>query len=177
MRMIAILAACALTLAPAGMATAQDHIASKIINDPTAPNIVGAKGALRDDAEVTGGKALRVTVTRAGKNNWDSVVETPVKKAVKAGDQLVLAFMARLVKADGGAATATLPYNAVQFTTAPYNGVVSGPVEVGPEWKQHEVRGRADKDYAAGTLKTTIQLGNAKQVVELGPVVLLNMGQ
>lgn len=177
MRSSIALAVCAFVCTPISSATAQDDIASKIINDPAEPKITGAKGALRQDAQVTGGNALRVTVPRAGKNDWDSVVETPVTKAVKAGDQLVMVFMARLEKAGDGSASATLPYNAVQLTSAPYTGVVSGPVTIGPEWKQYEVKGRADKDYAAGTLKTTIQVGNAKQTIELGPIVLLNMGR
>lgn len=54
----------ALSLAIAAPAAAiqGDDIASKIINDPSAPQIVGAKSAIRNDASVQGGKALRVVI-------------------------------------------------------------------------------------------------------------------
>lgn len=165
-------------IAPASIAVAQDDdIASKIINDPGAPEVRGAKAKLVNDPNAQGGKALRVTVAKKGANAWDSVVESAVKKPIKAGDQLILAFQARLHQGDGGATTGTLPYNAVQLSAAPYSSVVQGSADIGPEWELQEIKGKADKDHAAGTAKVTIHLGNAKQTVDLGPIVLLNMGQ
>lgn len=171
------LALALLLMTPAAISAAQDDIASKIINDPGAPVIRGAKAKLIDDANVQGGKALRVTVAKKGVNAWDSVVESAVKKPIKAGDQLILAFQARLQQGDGGATTVTLPYNAIQLSAAPYSSVVQGSVDIGTEWKLQQIKGKADKDYAADTVKATIQLGNAKQTVDLGPIIILNMGQ
>ena len=148
-----------------------------IINDPGAPAVVGASGRLRDDPGVQGGKALRVVVRGKGANAWDIAVESPVTQPVKAGDQLLLAFWARLEKGEGGAATTTLPYNAVQMSAAPFTALFTGPVEIGPEWKLHEVRGRADADHAAGTLNAAIHLATAAQTVELGPIFVVNLGQ
>ena len=170
------IAACLIALAPVA-AAAQTDLASRIVNDPSAPEVNGAKAKLVDDAAAQGGKALRVTVAKKGQNNWDSVVESPILKPVKAGDRLVLTFEARLEKGDGGATTATIPYSAVQLKAAPYTGIVSGSAEIGPEWKLHKVEGKADKDYGAGALKATIQIGNAKQTIDFGPIVVLNMGQ
>ena len=164
-------------MAPAGIAAAQDDSASKIINDPGAPEVRGAKAKLVNDAKAQGGKALRVTVAKKGANAWDSVVESAVKKPIKAGDQLILAFQARLQQGDGGATTATLPYNAIQLSAAPYSSVVQGSADIGAEWKLQQIKGKAAKDYAAGTAKVTIHLGNAKQTVDFGPIIVLNMGQ
>ena len=50
-------------------------------------------------------------------------------------------------------------------------------VDIGPEWKLHEIRGKADKDYAAGALKATIHLASAAQTVDLGPLMVVNLGQ
>ena len=160
-----------LLLAPAA---AQDL---NIINDPGAPQVNGASGRLRNDASVQGGKALRVVVRGKGANPWDVAVETAITQPVKAGDQLLLAFWARLEKGEGGATTTTLPYNAVQMSAAPYTTLFAGPAEIGPEWKLLEVRGKADADRAAGTLKATIHLANAAQTVELGPIFVVNLGQ
>ncbi len=148
-----------------------------IINDPGAPQVQGASGRLRDDPNVQGGKALRVVVRGKGVNPWDVAVETPITQPVKAGDQLLLAFWARLEKGEGGATTTTLPYNAVQASAAPYTALFTGSAEIGAEWKLHEVRGRVDADRAAGTLKATIHLATAAQTVELGPIFVVNRGQ
>ena len=151
-------------------------IASKIVNDPGAPKVNGADARLVDDANVLGGKALRVVVPRKGKNVWDINVSSPVNKPIKAGDTLLLVFSARLVKGDSGATT-TLPSNSVSLTSPPWSGVVGGPADIGPEWKTIEIKGKADKDYATGTLGAGIQLATARQTVDLGPVIVLDLGQ
>src|SRR5206468_12215991 len=99
------------------------------------------------------------------------------KKPIAKGDRLVLLFSARLEKGENGATTATLPYNAVQLTQAPYSTVISGAGQIGPEWKDIQVSGVADANYPAGALKVTIQLATAKQTVDFGPIVLLDRGK
>jgi hypothetical protein len=177
MRLIKLILCGLVALAPLSMAAGQEDLASKIVNDPAAPEVKGAKAKLVEDSGVQGGKALRVTVARKGANNWDSVVESAIVKPVKAGDRLLLAFNARLEKGEEGATTAVIPYAAVQITAAPYTGILSGQAAIGPEWAFHKIEGKADKDYPAGALKATIQIGNAKQVIDLGPIVVLNLGQ
>ena len=148
-----------------------------IINDPGAPQVQGASGRLRDDPAVQGGKALRVVVRQKGANPWDVAVESAIAQPVKAGDNLLLAFWARLEKGEGGATTTMLPFNGVQLSAAPYTALFSGPVEVGPDWKTYEVRGKAASDQAAGTLKATLHLAAAAQTVDLGPIIVVNLGQ
>jgi hypothetical protein len=154
-----------------------DTIASKIVNDPGAPQVNGASGRLVDDAKVMGGKALRVLVSRKGKNAWDISVASALKKPVRAGDTLLLVFPARLEKGENGVSTTTLPWNAVSMTSPPWSGVIGGPADIGPEWKTVEIKGKADKDYAAGSLSVGIQLATARQTVDLGPIVVLDLGQ
>ncbi len=174
MKRFAFALACAfagLLLAPAA---AQDL---NIINDPATPQVNGASGRLRDDPAVQGGKALRVVVRAKGANPWDAAVESAITQPVKAGDELLLAFWARLEKGEGGATTTTLPFNGVQLSAAPYTTLLSAPAEVGAEWKLHEVRGRVSADHPAGSLKATIHLATAAQTVELGPIFVVNLGQ
>jgi hypothetical protein len=170
-------AAVMLCLALAAPATAAPDLAQQIVNDPASPDVTGAKAALFDDATVQGGKALRIQVPAAGRNPWDSALASPVKKPVKAGDNILLAFYARLEKGDKGATAATLPFAGLQLADAPWTPIFHEPVEIGPEWKLVQVKGKADKDYAAGTLRVTVQLATAKQVVDVGPVILLDQGQ
>lgn len=169
-------ALCLAIAAPAA-AVQGDDIASKIINDPSAPQIVGAKSSVRKDDQVQGGKALRIVVPAKGKNNWDAFASSPIQKPVKAGDNLVLAFWARLEKGEGGATSSTLPFAGVQVSSPPYPSLFNEAVQVGPEWKLHQVKGKADKDHAAGTIGVSIHMANAKQTIDLGPVFVLNMGQ
>ncbi|HEX8239947.1 MAG TPA: hypothetical protein VF574_09440 [Allosphingosinicella sp.] len=156
---------------------APDDIASRIINDPGAPQVTGASAKLRDDPGVQGGRALRIQVAGKGANAWDVAVGSAIQKPVRTGDRLVLAFWARLAKGEGGLATATLPYNAVQLASAPYSPLFSGPATIGPEWKLYEVRGKSDRDYAAGALNATLHLATGKQTVDIGPVIVLDLGQ
>lgn len=177
MSALKLVAAALLATLSAGATAAQDDLASKIVNDPGNPQVTGARAALRADPAVQGGKALRIDVARKGQNPWDAAVGGPVVKPVRAGDNLVLVFSARLEKGENGATTATLPYAAVQLAAAPYTTLFSGSNPIGPDWKSIQVTGKADKDYPANALKVTIQLATAKQTVDFGPIVLLDMGQ
>ena len=167
----ASLALAALSFAPA---SAQEL---NIINDPGKPQVLGASPKTRDDPDVQGGTALRIAVKGKGANPWDVAVQTAIEKPVKAGDELLFAFWARLEKGADGATSATLPYNAVQLSAAPYSSLFVAPVTIGPEWKLHEVKGKADKDWAAGTLNATIHLATAQQTVDLGPIFVVDLGQ
>jgi hypothetical protein len=152
-------------------------IASKIVNDPSAPEVRGVKGKLIDDPQVTGGKALRVEVPRKGQNAWDISVNSALKKRVKAGDTLLLVFPARLVEGENGATSTTLPWNSVSLTSPPWSGVIGGPADIGREWKMIEVTGKADKNYAPGALAAGVQLATARQTIDLGPLIVLDLGQ
>jgi hypothetical protein len=177
MRHARLIAAALLAATPVAVAFAQADLAAKIANDPGAPEVNGAKGQLVQDPGVEGGTALRVAVARKGQTNWDSAVKSTVTKPVRAGDTLVLAFDARLHEAPRGATSVAIPYTAIQLKAAPYTGVVTGDVTVGPDWAYHRLEGKADRNYPAGALKATIQIANARQTIDFGPIVVLNMGQ
>lgn len=162
--------------ANAGAAAQTGDIGDKIVNDPGAPQVNGAKAVLRSDPRVQGGKAIRIAIAAKGKNVWDSSIGSALTKPVKAGDHLVLAFWARLEKGENGART-TLPYNAIQLASAPWSPLFNSAVEIGPEWKMLEVKGTADKDYPAGALTATMQLATARQTIDFGPIIVLDLGR
>lgn len=160
---------------------ADDDIVNRIISVPVpqAYRVDGPHGAGRvhSDPAVQGGKALRVTVNQPNAEAWRVNVSVPIRQAVHAGDNLVLAFWARLERGDNGAATSVLPNNTVQLAAAPYSSLLAGPVTVTPEWKMFEIRGRANRDYAAGELNVSMHMANERHVVDIGPVFVLDMGQ
>ena len=109
----------------------------------------------------------------------DGVVEHSARLEIldQAGDRLVLAFYARLEKGENGATSVTLPFAGVQLASDPYTPLFNQPVVIGPEWKLVQVSGAANKDYAAGTLKAAIHLATAKQVIDFGPVAVIDLGK
>jgi hypothetical protein len=186
---IRTLAACLLVLTPLAPAAAQqqpsaeDDILSRVISvpNPRAYRVdgtqAGARSQVRNDAGVQGGKALRVEVPGRSEQAWTTAVAVPINRAVRSGDNLVLAFWARLERGDNGATTASLPYNAVQLSASPYTALFSGGVTVTPQWQMFEVTGRASRDHAADTLNVAIHLATGRQTIDIGPVFVLNMGQ
>jgi hypothetical protein len=158
-----------------------DDLVNKMINRPpvTAWHLDGVSGKpnVRNDPAVQYGKAVRVDVPGKGEHPWSIAASNPIDKPVKAGDNLILAFWARLEKGENGATTATLPYNAIQMSHDPYTAVFTAPATIGPEWKMVEIRGKADHAYAGGQLNVSIHLATGKQIVDLGPVFVLDMGQ
>ncbi|MFL6734706.1 MAG: hypothetical protein ACJ8EY_08420 [Sphingomicrobium sp.] len=171
MKRVKLAIACLLAATPISAVSAQDYAASAL-NDPAPAGLAayGAQSSVVDDPKVPGGKAFRVTVAAKGANDWDAAVLAPLKQPVKKGDELVLAFWARVVTGPNGATTLTLPWNNVSLSSAPWTGVIGGPVTIGPDWKLYEVRGLADKDYAAGMLHASMQVATGKQTIDFGPV-------
>ena len=178
-RRFAALVLLAAALGAAPQASAQDDLVDRIISVPVPDQyrVEGARGRVRTDSTVQGGKALRVPVPGRSDQPWTVQVAVPISRAVQAGDELVLAFWARLEEGEDGATSASLPFNAVQLAAAPYTAVFSGPATIGPEWAIHEVRGRADRDYAEGALSVSMHLATGRQTIDIGPVFVLDMGQ
>jgi len=176
--------AAALAAAPPAAAQQQqaaDDIASRIISVP-APSRYRVDGVrsgarVRSDNRVQGGQALRVPVPGRAEQTWAISVAVPITQPVHRGDNLVLAFWARLESGENGATSTILPYNAVQMSAAPYTALFTGPATIDGEWKLHELRGRADRDYPAGALNVSMHLATARQTVDIGPVFVLNLGQ
>ena len=157
--------------------SSEDALAEKVITN-TNPASFQAYGftpapKLVNDKAVQGGKALRLPLTGTG-DSWSMGVNVPLLKPVKAGDKLVVAFYARLNKSD--APTAKLN-GQIQLTTAPYTALFGKPFDITPEWKLLQFSGKVDKDYAVGTIGAAFHLNTGKQVIDMGPVAVLDMGQ
>lgn len=174
-------AAVALLCGGGPAAFAQEDIADKVISVPvpSAYRVDGlaAKPKVRNDPGVQGGKALRVAVTDLPSDAWKISLAVPINKPVKAGDKLVLAFWARLEQGQDGSKTGALDHVGIQVNSPPWTPIMVGTARLGPEWEMHSVEGVADKDYAAGGLGVSMHLGHLRQVIDFGPVFVLNMGQ
>ena len=157
--------------------SSEDALADKVINNTNpasfkaygfspAPKVVG-------DKAVQGGKALRLPVTGTG-DPWSAGVNVPLIKPVKAGNRVVIAFYARLSKADVPSARVAAQ---LQLMSAPYTAIFSKSFDATAEWQFLQVAGKADKDYPAGAIGAAFHVNTGKHVLDLGPVAVLDMGQ
>ncbi|HEU4960676.1 MAG TPA: hypothetical protein VFT56_09720 [Sphingomonas sp.] len=175
------LAIAALAAPAAAQDKSADDIASKIINQP-APGAFAVYNAPRPaklykDKAVQGGEALRVAIPAASDQPWSISLADPISKPVKKGDRLALALYAKVEPGEAKTTGAHIANASVQLAKAPYTGVFGAPLDIGTEWKLYTVAtGAADRDYAAGELTVSLQLATAKQVLDIGPIFVLDLG-
>ena len=181
MRLHGLAAVClsVLAVAPAPVG-AQDAagFAERLANDPRVealqPYGQPIPPAVRADKGVQFGRALRVRL-KGNKEFWRIGVVSPLLKPVKKGDRIVIAFWARASGTEGGAPGRI---GRVQLEATPViRTVFEQPFDIGPEWKMYQVKGVADRDYAPRALNAAMHLDAAKQVLDLGPLFVLNYGQ
>jgi hypothetical protein len=157
-----------------------NDLADRIISvpNPNSYRVDGVRNArVRADPGVQFGRALRVPVPGRNDQAWTVAVAVPITRPVAAGDRLILAFWARLEEGENGATSAELPYNSVQLATAPYTALFHGGVTITPRWQLFQIRGNADRAYGADTLNVSLHLATGRQTVDIGPVIVLDMGQ
>ncbi|MET0904586.1 MAG: hypothetical protein ABWY10_00820 [Tardiphaga sp.] len=160
--------------------TAQEapKAADRIINDPRVPALMpyglNMPPQIRADKAVQFGKAIRLSL--AGQREfWRIGIVTPTLKPVKKGDRVVVAFWA---KAGGTKDGAPGRIGRVQLEATPVvRTIFEKAFDIAPEWTMYQLTGAADRDYPAGALNAALHLDSAKQVLDIGPVFILNYGQ
>ena len=175
---LVMLAAPLLAATPA-CAQSDDAAAQQMINDPNPATfavwgLTPAPKSVKDDS-VQGGRSVHVATTGNG-NPWDISVNVPIIKPIKAGDHLQMMYYAKLEKPNAGEATGRIT-GQLQISSAPYTVVMGSTVDVTPEWKLFTVDGRADKDYAKGSLNATFHLNTGKHTIAMGLVAVFDKGQ
>ena len=162
---------------PAPAPAAQSSIFDKAVNAPGigwmpyGPNQTAHQVAA---AEVPGGNAVQIKVAKAGANVWDSGANYPTIKPIAAGDTMMVMIFLRAPNATD-AAPVTIPVG-VGGAAPPYTPITSEPIKVGPTWKRYYVSGVANEAYAPGKANLFVQLAGAKQVIEVGPAFLIDLG-
>lgn len=175
MRRFALAALC---LAAAPTAAAGQAAADRLVNDPRVESLnpygLRLPPVVRADKDVQFGKALRMPL-KGHSDFWRIGVTTPVLKPVKKGDRIVIAFWARAVETENGAPG---KIGRVQLEATPVvRTIFEQPFEIGPAWKMYQLKGAADRDYAPRALNAALHLDSAKQVLDIGPVYVLDYGQ
>ena len=160
-------------------AQSDDAAAQAMINnpDPSSYMVWGVTPTPKSkkDETVQGGRSIHVPTTGTG-NAWDISVNVPINKPIKSGDKLVLMYYAKLEKPAAGETTGRIT-GQIQLSAAPYSVVMGSTVDVPQEWKLFTVEGRADKDYAKGTLNATFHLNQGKHTIAMGLVAAFDYGK
>lgn len=131
-----------------------------------------AKQVAADD--VPGKAAVRVQVSKAAAHPWDVGATYPTMKPIAAGDTLLVMVYLRAPNAKDAGET-SIPIGASE-ADAPYTPFADETVRVGPAWKRYFASGIAPKAFAAGKARIALQLGGAKQMIEVGPAFLFDLG-
>ncbi len=169
---LAMLGAMALT-------AAADDAAQTLVNKPADFwGIWGpAKTDMVTDPGVQGGTAKRVAISPKPDHPWDVGAYAGIVKPVHKGDVLLLAFWARAEKPPAGNDFIELVAARIYGTASPNAGVTpETSFLVGPQWKQYYESGTAMQDYPVGTLSVGMQLGSGDQIVDFGPVSVVDYG-
>ena len=89
---------------------------------------------------------------------------------------LLLAFWARAEEPPEGEQTGIISSAGLQLAASPYTALFNAPARPTSEWKLYYASGVADRAYAPAEAGVALHLAAARQVIELGPVFVLNFG-
>jgi hypothetical protein len=172
------MAIAATLLAVASTGGAQDpNVLNRAINNAgTAWSFYGAnyKAKAVKSPGVPYDEAVQVRVSAKAKNAYETAAYSVTTKPVAAGTTLAIAVYLRAPAAAEGQ-TIPLPIQ-VSEANAPYAAIASDTAQVGPQWKLFYASGKPAKAYAAGEVRALVHLAGDKQLVELGPVFLVDLG-
>lgn len=163
--------------APAAPA-ATDDVLQKAINLPgTNWSIYGAgqKSKLGKTVGVPGEQAMRVQVTAKGANAWDVGALSPIQKPIAADDAILVAAYLRAPELKEGETT-TIAFLGATEAAEPYGNIAATSMPITNQWKLYYASGKAPRAFTANQARVTVHLANAKQVIELGPVFVLDFG-
>lgn len=164
--------------APPPAPAAGGGLNAKMINNPIAPwNAYGVnqKSVVLDRDGPQGYPATRVTITAKGANAWDAGVVMPVPKEIAAGDVIYIAVFLRAPDAKDGE-TVPMPFLGVTGATPPYTALATDHAAITNQWAQYYAVGTARQAYPAGGAQATVHLAGDKQVIDVGPVRVFDLG-
>lgn len=159
--------------------SAEALFAQRLVNDPRAdalrPYGQPIPPTVRTDKDVQFGKALRIQISSPTPEFGRVGAITPTLKPVKQGDRIVVVFWARAQKTQDGAPGRLCR---VQLEATPVvRSIFDATFDITPEWTMYKLSGTADRAYPAGALNAAFHLACAKQVIDIGPVFILDYGQ
>ncbi|HEU4780850.1 MAG TPA: hypothetical protein VFS58_13290 [Steroidobacteraceae bacterium] len=124
-------------------------------------------------ADVLGGYAFRVRASKSA-NPWDVQASSPIAGAINEGDVIMLHYFVRAEEPAEGGSSLTAR---IQFAGPPYNSVLETTAKISGEWKSYCAFRVASATMGEKKSSVSIHLATAKQVIDLGPVMVFNFGK
>ncbi len=122
---------------------------------------------------VPGDNALEFNISEKMPNLYDIVTNLPLNEAVKKDDILIIGVVARTIKAETPDGMGLIGLR-VQQNIPPYPGFGDHAIAFGPAWQLKRFMVKADRDIAKGHGALAIQLGGAKQVIQVGRAYVIS---
>jgi len=127
------------------------------------------------DAEIPGGQFVRVDVSQKGAHPWDVGGGYPIIKPIKAGDVIFFAIYARAPNLKDGE-TASIQGLGVVQDGAPYTPIAVAEKRINNQWGVYYISAKSTAAWRRGEAHVAMQLAADKQVIDLGPVLVLDLG-
>jgi hypothetical protein len=182
MKTFALALVLAVTAAPAAAQTVDplqsETLIKKAINEPgTAYTFYGPglTSKVMKDADIPGGQFVRVDVSRKGGQPYEAGGGYPIIKPIKTGDVIFFAIYARAPNIKNGE-TASMPGLGVGQDGSPYTPIAISDVRITNQWAVYYVSAKATTGWPRGQSHVAMQLAADKQVIDLGPVFVLDLG-
>jgi len=102
-------------------------------------------------------------------------MSTPTTGAIRTGDTVLLSFWIRSPSAAGG--SSGLASFRLQLDAPPWTAPAGGSTSTGNQWKQVFASGVAKEDFNSGKLRVAFHLGQQRQQLDIGGVVVVNLGK
>ncbi len=122
-------------------------------------------------------RAMRVTVKQAVVPEWRVQIITPKNlKPIQKGDTIFVVYQVRCLKSSaesGGGHIAGY----LQLAHDPWEAFGGFKAAPGANWFKGYASAVAPRDYAAGEFELTFHLGQSAQTVEMGGLMVVNLGQ
>lgn len=117
-----------------------------------------------------GGAALRISMGDPGPV-YAGGVSIPLIGKINKGEQITVGFYARAIDAptNDGVGKVRVRF---QLDREPYPGFGEKVLEIGPEWKWHEVTATADRSIKSKGI-VALQFGMLRQTVEVGQAIVV----
>ncbi|HYX36333.1 MAG TPA: endo-1,4-beta-xylanase [Oligoflexus sp.] len=152
---------------------------SPIFSSDEAGNIEDLKagGGTKSIVKVSGkpfARAVELAISNVPEKAWDAGFELSTKHAIRAGDRLLLIFWARTVSGPNQIGLGNFEF---MLSSSPYTKFRTFEQRIGTEWKRYILPVQVTQDIPAGGAKFTVELGVAKQTIQVGGVTAINYGK
>ena len=119
-------------------------------------------------------RATQLAISTVPANGWDAGMALTSVQPVSKGDRLLLIFWTRTINAPNNIGMGNFEF---MQNADPWHKYVTMEQRVGTSWKMYMLPFEATADLPAGSAKFTVEMGVAKQTIQIAGVNVINYKQ